>query len=171
MAVPNKPVPKVIGTKHPQVSYTDRHAVRVVVKNTASEVAIIYVEKGNYYKLPGGGIEAAEDHHEAARREVAEETGATVTFRHADCFAITEEFRDGLHQISYGYCADLLDGSGKPNLTEEEVVDGLRSSWVPLEEALGVMTGVEPTSELGRYIKERDSYLLSQAMDIREVLS
>ncbi|KAK2597395.1 hypothetical protein QQS21_006019 [Conoideocrella luteorostrata] len=158
--------PKVIGTKQPDVSYIDRFAVRVVVQNNAGEVSIIHVKTGNYYKLPGGGVELNENHSDAARGEVQEEIGATITMRSGGCFATTEEFRNDLHQISYCYCADVLDATGKPQLTAEEVVDGLSHSWMPLEKALEVMAAVEPTSELGRYIRERDVFLLQEARGI-----
>jgi hypothetical protein len=79
-------------------------------------------------------------------------------------FATTEEFRNDLHQISYRYRAHLLDEVGKPNLTEDELADGLSHEWVPVGKALQIMLSVEPTSELGRYIKERDMFLLAEAL-------
>ncbi|KAI1823746.1 NUDIX hydrolase domain-like protein [Xylaria intraflava] len=156
---------KVIGTRQPDVSYIDRYAVRVITVNATEQVALIYAKKGNYYKLPGGGIEMDEDHGEAAAREVLEETGAVVSLRSADgCVARTEEFRNDLHQISYAYVADVVDAAGKPELTEEEQADGLTHEWVPAREALDRMSSVDPTSDLGRFIKERDVYLLGEAI-------
>ena len=157
------PPPKVIGARQAGTSYTDRFAVRVVVQNAAGEVAIVHAKRDNYYKLPGGGVEPDEDHREAASREVLEETGATVTVRNGSYFATTEEFRNDLHQISYCYFADLVDASGKPELTAEELEDGLTHSWIPFDKALEIMTAAEPTSELGRFIRERDIYLLGEA--------
>ncbi|KAI1113858.1 NUDIX hydrolase domain-like protein [Nemania sp. NC0429] len=159
------PNAKVIGTRQPDVSYTDRYAVRVVAVNTTGHIALIYAEKGNYFKLPGGGVEADEDHGRAAAREVREETGAVVSIRRRDgCVARTEEFRNALHQISYVYIADVVDASGQPELTEEELVDGLTHEWTPARQALDRMSSVEPTSDLGRFIKERDIYLLGEAI-------
>jgi 8-oxo-dGTP diphosphatase len=161
------PHPKVIGTRNPDIHYTDRYAVRIVTLNSSAEIAIIYVKKGNYYKLPGGGVEADEDHLEAAKREVQEETGAVVSLRNdVACFATTEEFRKDLHQISYCYFADALDTTGKPSLTEDELVDGLSHEWMPIQKGIEIMAAVQPTSELGRFIKERDSYLLSEALKV-----
>ncbi|KAI1290976.1 NUDIX hydrolase domain-like protein [Xylaria venustula] len=155
---------KVIGNKQPDMLYTDRYAVRAVALNSKGEVALIYAKKGNYYKLPGGGIEADEDHAEAAAREVQEETGAVVSIRKNDgCIANTEEFRNDLHQISYAYIADVVNAVGQPELTEEELADGLIHEWVPVRQALDKMSGVEPTSVLGQFIKERDVYILGEA--------
>jgi hypothetical protein len=36
--------------------------------------------------------------------------------------------------------------------------------WVPIGRALETISAVEPTSELGRYIKERDMFLLAEAV-------
>ena len=45
---------QVIGLKKSGVTYKERKAVRVIVKNQDGKI-IIHVENGNYYKLPGGG--------------------------------------------------------------------------------------------------------------------
>ncbi|KAI0203107.1 NUDIX hydrolase domain-like protein [Astrocystis sublimbata] len=162
---PNSQTPtKVIGTKQPDVSYTDRYAVRVVALHTAGTIALVYVQKGSYYKLPGGGVEAAEDYTIAAAREVQEETGAVVAVRDG-YIASTEEFRSDLHQISYAYIADVVEATGAPALTEEEVAEGLTYEWVPVRQALETMSAAQPTSELGRFIRERDVYLLGQAAE------
>ncbi|KAI1365783.1 NUDIX hydrolase domain-like protein [Xylaria arbuscula] len=163
---PQTPPTKVIGTRQPDVSYTDRYAVRVIALDAAGAVALVHVQKGSYYKLPGGGVEAAEDHAVAAAREVQEETGAVVAVRTGDgCVASTEEFRTDLHQISYAYVADVVEAVGRPALTEEEVADGLTHEWVSVYQALEKMNGAQPTSELGRFIRERDVYLLGQAAE------
>lgn len=86
------PKQRTIGIRQPDVLYLDRHAVRFVALNTCGDIAVIYAEKGNYYKLPGGGIEKDEDHHDAAQREVEEETGAAVFLRCSGCIATTKNF-------------------------------------------------------------------------------
>ncbi|KAK1254823.1 hypothetical protein MKX08_008818 [Trichoderma sp. CBMAI-0020] len=157
------PKQKTIGIRQPETQYIDRYAVRIVALNTSGDIAVIYAEKGNYYKLPGGGTEVDEDHHIAAQREVEEEIGATVSLRGTGCIATTEEFRNDLHQISYCYTADVLDTSGHPSLIEEERIDGLSHRWMPVDEALETMDLAEPTSELGCYIQKRDIYLFAEA--------
>lgn len=167
MAASSFPTPKVIGTKQSNVSYVDRSAVRVIAFNARGQIAIVYAKRNNYYKLPGGGIDPDEEHAAAGIREMQEEIGSTIKVR-ADvgCIATTEEYRNDLHQISYCYVADVVDDSGSPSLTEDEVSDGLGHLWVSVEEAMDRMVGVEPTSELGRYIKERDVYLLGEALKV-----
>jgi 8-oxo-dGTP pyrophosphatase MutT (NUDIX family) len=164
MATPNNHAlnHKIIGTRQPDKTYIDRKSTRVVALKPSGEVAIIYVKVGNYYKLPGGGIEAEEGHFDAALREVKEETGAVVALRDG-CFATTEEFRFHLHQISFCYLADVLDDTGEPCLTEEELADGFIHQWMSVDRALEVMSAAEPTTEFGCYVKERDIYVLTVA--------
>lgn len=150
---------KLIGEKDQSTQYVERSAVRVVVQGPDGQVLVIKVRKGNYFKLPGGGVEGGEDHVEAAEREVAEETGCKVAIEGA-CVATTEEYRGDLHQRSYCYFARVVDKGGKPELTEDEIEDGLTHQWASVDQALAMMAAMEPTSELGRFIQERDIFLL-----------
>ncbi|KAJ4858586.1 NUDIX domain-containing protein [Trichoderma breve] len=165
MATPSSSAPnhKIIGTKDPAKSYTDRKSTRVVALKPSGEIAIIYVKEGNYYKLPGGGIEGDESPTEAALREVKEETGATVALRSTDYFAMTEEFRFQQHQVSCCYLADVVDDVGEPCLTEEELADGFVQQWMTISKALEAMSAAEPTTEFGCFVKERDIYVLTEA--------
>ena len=158
-----RPPTKVIGSRQSGIDYTERRAVRVVVVAADDRVAIIHAHRDNYYKLPGGGVEDGEDHCKAGEREVAEETGARVAVQ-GDCVAVVEEYRNDLHQVSYCYRGRLVDDRGQPELTDDEVADGLSHTWVPVHTALEAMASVEPTSVLGAYIKERDTFLLREAL-------
>ncbi|OBT74541.1 hypothetical protein VF21_07536 [Pseudogymnoascus sp. 05NY08] len=165
MSAPVFPTPKVIGTKRSEVSYKERSAARVIAFNAAGKVAIVYAKRERYYKLPGGGIDPGEQHEMAALREMQEETGGIVKIRSdLGCVATTEEYRNDLHQMSYCYVADVVDDSGSPSLTEDEVNDGLGHLWLSVDEAKTRMAEAEPRSELGLYIKERDIYFLDEAI-------
>jgi 8-oxo-dGTP diphosphatase len=156
---------KTIGIKSVQINYEDRFAVRIITKNNQNEIVIIHVAKGNYYKIPGGGIEGDEDHGPAAEREALEETGCNVKVR-GDCFGTVEEFRNDLHQISYCYVADLIEDTGLPELTELEKSEGLKHEWVPVEAVLEKMRSVQPTSELGKSIQERDIFFIEEFLKL-----
>lgn len=161
------PAKRTIGTRATNVKYIDRHAVRLIIKNSATqEIAIVFVRKGSYYKLPGGGVEAGEDHRVTAVREAEEETGCRVIIvGNGDCFATTEEWRNDLHQMSYGYAAAMVKDTGIVALTEDEVADGLQPEWLSLSAALEKVAACQPTSELGQFIKERDLFLMRTFAD------
>jgi len=171
---------KTIGTKQAGVQYEERRAVRTIIQDAAeAKIILIFVEKGQYYKLPGGGIEADEDHALAAEREALEETGCVVKID-GGCFAtsgmfyfqvldnlcadaaVIEEWRNDLHQISYCYMAKMIKDTGAPDLTELEKSEGLSFQWYSPTEAIELMQGAKPTSKLGEYIKERDLFFVKQ---------
>ena len=80
---------RVIGVKDESITFTERLAVRLILLNDEGKIALIHAKKDDYYKLPGGGIEADEDHLVAAAREAQEETGCIVEVDKA-CLATTE---------------------------------------------------------------------------------
>ena len=140
--------------------YVDRNAVQVIDPNTDQEKIILYASRGGYYKLPGGGVNADEDHRFAGEREAMEETGCRITMD-AECTATSEEWQNDPHQISYCYAARLVEDTGKTELMDDELVEGLGSQgWMSVETALQKMKTCEPASELGRVFRERDPFFL-----------
>ncbi|KAK5119409.1 hypothetical protein LTR85_007509 [Meristemomyces frigidus] len=86
---------KVIGSKQDR-NYVERAAVRLIMRNDGGDVVLIWFAKGEYFKLPGGGIESGEEHTVAARCEAMEETGCNISVDN-ECIAICEEWRNDLH--------------------------------------------------------------------------
>ncbi|KAE8440338.1 hypothetical protein EG329_008563 [Mollisiaceae sp. DMI_Dod_QoI] len=152
-----------IGSKDTGMVYVERSAVRAILHNPlAHQIALIHVAKGNYFKLPGGGVEADEDHTVAIAREIFEETGCKAAIDIDKCFAKSEEWRNDLHQISFCYVAKLVEDTGNPELTELEASEGLSHRWVSVDEAIEAMKSSQPTSELGNFIKERDLFFVEK---------
>ncbi len=62
----------------------ERTSVRVVLRDDAGSVLLFHTidptmpEIGDWWELPGGGVEGAETYAETASREIAEETGFVV---------------------------------------------------------------------------------------------
>lgn len=61
----------------PKGSVSSRPSARAIIIKD-SKIAMVYSKKYNYYKFPGGGIEADECAEDALIREVSEETGLRV---------------------------------------------------------------------------------------------
>ena len=55
-----------------------KNAARTVIVDENNQIALINVRDGEYYKIPGGGIEEGESEEMAAKREALEESGCAV---------------------------------------------------------------------------------------------
>jgi len=71
-----------------------------------------------------------------------------------------EGWRNDLHQHSYCYVASLLEDTGRPELTEQELAEGLKHEWLRVPEAIAAIKSSKPISELGKFIKERDLFFV-----------
>jgi 8-oxo-dGTP diphosphatase len=84
-----------LGSAQKDVKYEKRTAVRCITLKE-DKICIIHVKKGNYYKLPGGGVEPDDpDDTVSCQREALEETGCEVVVR-PELIAQTTEFRGTL---------------------------------------------------------------------------
>ncbi|MCX6795143.1 MAG: NUDIX domain-containing protein [Candidatus Falkowbacteria bacterium] len=147
-------------------TFETRRAARAVVFDSDDQIALLYVSKHSYYKLPGGGLESGEDINEALARECLEEIGCRV-----DVFAELGEiieYRDlwSLKQHSYCYLAKVLGEKGLPDFTQEEVNDGFEIKWLPLEEAIKVLEAEASADYQGKFIQARDSRFLAEAFSV-----
>lgn len=101
------------------------------------KVLLIYSPKYNYYKFPGGGIEAGEDNIAALKREVAEESGyrvkedgieefGSVLRLQRDVFDENAVFEQG----NFYYLCDVEDECGERNLDDYERDEGFTVVWM-----------------------------------------
>lgn len=149
------------------IRYKLRKAARALVFNREGEIAILFVSKKNYHKLPGGGIEEGEDIKLALAREVMEETGCSIEIRPQDMGMIIE-YRDGdgLLQISYCYLSDVVGVSAATAFTEREMTNGFQLKWLGMDEAIGVLKNDAPAESFEKFMRERDLTFLQKAKEM-----
>ena len=116
-------------------TYRTREAVRAIVFDENNLVPILHATKNNYYKLPGGGIEAGEDHKEALRRECLEEIGTDVEVLNEVGTIVEYRSKQNLKQISHCYIAKTVGEKRPPELTENEISEGFVQIWTSFEDA------------------------------------
>lgn len=119
-----------------------RDSVRgIIVKE--GKVLLVHSKKYGYYKFPGGGIEAGEDHARTLCREVREETGYEVqeaTIREFGCVPrLHKDTRDenGIFaQDNFYYFCELKDGvKTEVTLDDYEREEGFTPVWMDPFEA------------------------------------
>ena len=147
-------------------TYRIRKASRAVVINDRDEIALLFVSKGNYHKLPGGGIKSTETIYDALKREVEEEVGAQI--EDIKEIGVTIEYRnlEGLLQVSYGYIAKAIGELKDPMFTVNEINDGLVLRWVPIQIAIEIIKQDMPNDYVGNFIQQRDLEFLLKADEI-----
>ena len=147
-------------------SFTPRLAARAIVFDVDKNVALLHVSKHNYYKLPGGGMEVGEDKIEALKRECKEEIGSDIEV--ISELGEISEYRSqfSMFQTSYCYIAKLVGEIGEPAFTELEISGGFEKPiWIPLNQAIDLVTNSKPNDYQGTFIRERDGLFLKTAME------
>jgi 8-oxo-dGTP diphosphatase len=141
------------------VKYFLRKAARAVLFKE-DKIALLFVSKNNYHKLPGGGIEQGESIEEALSREILEETGCTCKIK--ENLGMTIEYRDTMEmlQISYVFSAEVFSKSKRLNFTEEEASQGFILEWHTLEEVKELFSQDTPNDYDGHFISVRDRAII-----------
>jgi 8-oxo-dGTP diphosphatase len=143
-----------------------RKAARAVVLNEQQRIALLYVERKSYHKLPGGGLEQGEDVKSALHREVIEEAGVEIRVTRELGAIIEYRVQHELLQLSYGYLALVDKFLSGPTLTEEEKNNGFILKWVPIDEAISLLQNDTPIDYVGRFIRNRDLAYIMEASTI-----
>ncbi len=149
-------------------TYTkQRGAARAVVFDTEGKVALLNVSKKGYYKLPGGGIEEGENKEEALRRECREELGCEIEI--GEYLGETIEYRKKflIEQHCFCWIAQVVGEKGEPHFEPDELEDGFKIEWYPLNEAISVVEKGQRSNYQSQYIIEREATFLKEAQKLR----
>jgi len=133
---------------------TIRRAARAILLNESNKIAFLNVSKEKYHKLPGGGIEEAEDILDALSRELMEEVGAKAAVINEIGMII--EYRPQFKQTSYCYLAKVIGKCKDTSFTELELSGGFMLEWKDINEAISILEKDSPESTIGKFIRERD---------------
>jgi len=151
-------------TEEERKTFRHRQATRAVVFDKEKNIALLFVSKKSFYKLPGGGIEPGESIENALHRECIEEIGTKIEVTGEVGSVIEYRKRYNLVQESFCYLARIVGEKGEPHFEEDEIADGFQIKWMPLAEAIRlVKLNPLPTDYEGPFIQNRDLILLEEA--------
>ena len=117
-----------------------RNAVRAIILRE-NIILMVFLEKTNEYKFPGGGVEKNETIEEALKREVLEEVGCNVINIDKKIGIITEygianEGKDNIFKMISEYYSVNIDN----NLTDQKLDNYekellFKPCWIEIEKA------------------------------------
>ncbi|MEI7689704.1 MAG: NUDIX domain-containing protein [Candidatus Saccharibacteria bacterium] len=145
-----------------------KRAARTVIVDENGLIALIDVRDGEYYKIPGGGIEAEESERTAARREALEEAGCKIniirkigeqqfvdddpergeTMHHSVCFLAKKTSQ---HETSFD---------------DWEQSNDMKLIWVDFETAKKLFASGKPVGNFCTSIHNRDFEFVLKGMEI-----
>ena len=152
---------------------------RALTPNSSSsrrgELLMIYSPVNGDYKFPGGGVDVGESHHEALRREIREECGATMTqvgeelgkvisYAHA-----TEKGFETFKMNSYYYFCEINGDLGALKLDDYEEKLGFRPEWVSIETALETNKRVLAESNPAPWWTRREIFVLEMLRESEQM--
>jgi ADP-ribose pyrophosphatase YjhB (NUDIX family) len=144
----------------------EKKAARAVIIDRDEEeikTAVISVRDGEYFKIPGGGIEEGETEEQAALREAKEETGSDVTIlKEIGRSSFIDE--GGVLHSSVCFLAEK-DGGGEVAFNDWENSNNFSVSWVTFDEAKKLFKGSKTEDPFGKRINERDRLFLMKAIN------
>jgi len=152
--------------KKEALEYKVRNTARGVVFDNEKKIALMKVIKGNFHKLPGGGIENNEQIDQALIRECQEEAGVVICSI-VELGLVTEIKKvDKTVQNSYCYMSKIKGEKGLSHLTKTEKENGFEVIWVELDEAIRVIKNDGYSNINGKYIYERELAILTEVLKI-----
>ncbi len=126
-----------------------RYNVRGILTDGNGNVAVMKIEKSDYYKLPGGSIEITETPNQAFLREISEQTGYKAEITGYLGWIEEHKFKRKFCMVSHCYVAKLTDESrDEEALKDAQERLGFRLEWIKYEDALNKF------AELGKICKE-----------------
>ncbi len=141
-----------------------RDSVRAIILK-GQEILLVYSEKTDEYKFPGGGVEENEIKEYALRREVMEEVGHKINSVN-ESLGYTDQMYNDIYDSrkyfylrSYYYFCEVDDEYVGMRLSESEIALKFLPKWVSLDEAIRINTlKVETNNEFPW--TERELYVL-----------
>lgn len=134
-------------------------------------VAMVYSQKYDYYKFPGGGIEKNEDRIDALIRETREEVGLQIIRESIIEYGYVHRIQkydsgvaDYFLQDNYYYLCDVLDEMSIQSLDVYEAEEGFTLEYVAFDKVIAINRN-HPHGNTDQIMLERDARVLELLRD------
>lgn len=123
----------VFGEKIDEKDYQSRFGVYGIVSRTPNEICLVQAPNGAFL-LPGGEIEAGENHEKALLRELREELGASAEIGHF--LGQADEYFYSSHRDKYFYNPAYIYETKKVSFDNAPLEDFNKIFWFDPETAI-----------------------------------
>lgn len=125
------------GVYDPSVTYRTRYGVYAVIPDEARQCIILVQAPNGAWFLPGGEIEAGEDHLTALSRELLEELGFEAEL--ASYYGQADDYFYSRHRDTHYYHPAYFYGASSFETVAEPLEDFNQLAWFPVEEAKALL--------------------------------
>ena len=122
------------GEKKQDVTYVNRYGVYAVIPNKDQDQIILVQAPNGAWFLPGGEIEAGEDHLQALKRELIEELGFTAVL--GQYYGQADEYFYSSHRDTYYYNPAYIYEVVDYTEAQKPLEDFNNLAWFPVDEAI-----------------------------------
>lgn len=160
---------QITDTKFPEteLGIKIREASRAVIFDDNGQIALLFVSKHDYHKLPGGGLETGENKKEALVREAKEEVWCEIEVIDEVWKIIEFRSKRDLKQTSYCYLCKVVS-KGNPDFTKKELDEWFKIIWVSLDKAIYLIENDKAEHYDSFFIQKRDIVFLKKAKEIKK---
>lgn len=135
----------------------------IIIKD--DKIALVYSKKFNYYKFPGGGIEAGESNIDALVREVKEEAGLNVIKDSVKEYGLAIRKQAGMKedlfiQENYYYFCDVSNNISAQSLDAYEGEAAFVLRFVGINEAIKVNEAFHSENAFNEMMIRREEKVL-----------
>jgi 8-oxo-dGTP pyrophosphatase MutT (NUDIX family) len=146
-----------------------KKAARAVIVDDDNLIALIDVREGEYYKIPGGGIEDGESEEVAVKREALEEAGCRIEIlKRIGEQQFTDDNPEYGETIHHSVCflAQKIGEQNDTNFDDWERSNNMKLIWVSFSEAIELFSKVNTSDYFGSQINKRDFEFVLKAQKL-----
>ncbi len=140
--------------------YKLRKSARGIVLNSRGEMAVQHIQKFNYHKLPGGGMEDGELIEETFCREILEEVGCVCEIIRP--IGVVNEYHDEFLHISYGFSARMVGSTGESKLEADEIENEQTTIWMSPDKFVCLLREDVVKNPKGLFMAKRDLSFMAE---------